>query len=217
MVPCRFSYEFAQRVSTLLSKTRPVAEASDLTTTHAVVMAMPLLVVPLERLVLGGRQTMREDAAESDLAAALRGQLDLRFDQTPFFEPSTADAWRILVVPDNVVDQPERWLDADGRHPCAPGAVSQAPASRFGVILLTLRHGLSHGNVVYLDEQGHERPNRPVTQLAFISRTKGEHGRPWDGRHQIVIVREVEFLAFLLRWAEWLRQWTLPSSLREAA
>ncbi len=66
-------------------------------------------------------------------------------------------------------------------------------------VLLTIRRALAHGNVVYLDDAGHERPGSQVRYLAFLSRHE-------DGAsHRVVMFGQEDFLLFLKAWISWLQ------------
>ena len=81
------------------------------------------------------------------------------------------------------------WRDAAGVHP-----IKSQEEKDGNTVLRTIRHALAHGNVVYLDKDGHEVPGNMVRYLACLS--KHESG---DG-HRVVIFEEESFLSFLKAW-----------------
>ena len=112
----------------------------------------------------------------------------MRFQDTPFWAEADRERWHFAHVTKNV-DKPSAWLDADGEHPLRRDSPALAADVLFDDIIHTMRHGLAHGCVVYLDENGDERPNRRVTQVAFLSRAK-EKGLPPETRRLLVVDEE---------------------------
>lgn len=206
--------DLSRRLIDLYERTVDVARAGDLTTTHLLAYSMPLLMVPLERM--GDKTSMSERQGEPAMAKSFRELKDTRFGDTPFCPASDHAAWRFAVVDRSVIETPEQWVTERGIHPCNDLSASAATVIAEDV-LLTMRHGLAHGNVVYLDESGAERPGRRVTQLGFVARTRVLRGKNWDGRHRVVVVRESAYAGFLLRWASWLEQFHDNGRFRLAA
>lgn len=112
----------------------------------------------------------------------------------------------------NNINNPSKWQDTFGRHPLRAGAINNIKEQNVINILLTLRHALAHGNVVYLNEDGNEAPGRRVTHLAFVS--KGLIG---SASYRVLIVEENAFVDFLKAWANWLSKFNMDSTLRRAA
>lgn len=213
MIPERFCIEYPTRVLQLLEGLAGHAASMDLSTTFILSLAMPMLVIPLERLKSGHK--FSDAKVDSNLHRELQTLMRKKFGETPFWRNDDRRYWRFAYVVKNV-EKPDQWCDATGAHPLADSPAIQAEDASLENILLTLRHALSHGCVVYLDEAGHERPNRRVTQVAFVSETRGDHAAP-VGSHRIVVVEEQALRRFLIAWCEWMQQFSLSPRLRLAA
>lgn len=86
------------------------------------------------------------------------------------------------------------WRDETGNHPI------QSQETKDGnTVLRTIRNALAHGNVVYLDENGHESPGGRLRYLAFLSRHEDEQS------YRVAIFGEEDFLTFLKCWIEWVQ------------
>jgi hypothetical protein len=213
MTPERFCTEVPQRMRRLLDAMYPVAKEQDLTTSFTLMVAMPLLMIPLERTA-----TYRGDPtnAISDVDTAQPFVRALRqLKRGPFWEaflrdPDQLRMWRFTEI-GNRIDHPSQWRDSLDQHPMRPGARNDIKKQTVENVLMTLRHALAHGNVVYLNEEGDEAPGRRVTHMAFVA-----DGRGTDA-YRVVIVEEVAFVEFLKAWADWLARYNTDSSLRRAA
>ena len=93
-----------------------------------------------------------------------------------------------------------------------PGARNNIKEQTVENVLMTVRHALAHGNVVYLNEVGDEAPGRRVTHMAFVA-----SGRDGSTAYRAVIVEELAFVDFLKMWADWLARYNIDSTLRQAA
>lgn len=214
MIPERFCTEIPQRMMRLLDAMQPIAQRQDLTTSMALMVAMPLLMIPLERTTTkygAPANAINEVRDAVSFVSALR-----RLKRQPFCEaflkrPEQLSQWRYLEI-DHNIDHPSKWRDSLDRHPLAPGAQNDIREQDAENILLTLRHALAHGNVVYLNEQGYEAPGRQVTHLAFVS-----EGRARADAYRVLIVDENAFVEFLKSWAHWVAGFNMDSSLRRAA
>jgi hypothetical protein len=92
-----------------------------------------------------------------------------------------------------IINDPEvagAWRNEAGIHPVH---------SNGNTVLRTIRHALAHGNIVYLDQRGHESPGSQLRYLAFLS--KHDDGRS----HRVAIFGEEDFLMFLKGWITWLQ------------
>ena len=213
MIPERFCIEYPTRVMTLLEQLSPQAAAMDLSTTFVVSLAMPMLVIPFERLKTG--HVFTDARGHPSLAQALQDVTPKRFRETPFWTEADRAKWHFGHVTQNI-NNPSSWVDADGKHPLRGDSFSTAADAVFEDIIYTMRHGLSHGCVVYLDESGAENPHRRVTQIAFLAKAQGNSGLP-PGARRLVVVEEQAFKTFLFAWCRWLRRYELPSTLVLAA
>lgn len=214
MIPERFCTEIPQRMMRLLDAMQPIAKQQDLTTSMALMVAMPLLMIPLERTNTNRGEPVN---AINDVLGARSFVRALRkLKQQPFYEaflqrPEQLMQWRFLEITRNI-DHPSEWRDSLNRHPLQPGAQNDIKNQDAKNVLLTLRHALAHGNVVYLNEDGIETPGRRVTHLAFVSECRGR-----SDAYRVLIVEERAFIDFLRGWAEWVSHFNINSSLLSAA
>lgn len=210
MTPERFCTEVPQRMRRLLDVMHQIAKQQDLTTSFTLMVAMPLLMIPLERT--NTRRSVINDVDEAhSFVAALR-----RLKRQPFWEAFLRDSeqlhkWRYVEIT-RKIDRPSEWRDTLDRHPMQPGARNDIKEQDVENVLLTLRHALAHGNVVYLNEDGDEAPGRRVTHLAFVS-----DPRSGSAGYRVLIVEENAFVEFLKAWADWVARFNVDSSLRRAA
>jgi hypothetical protein len=218
MIPERFCIDYPSRVLTLLERLSPEAEQLDLSTTFLLSLAMPMLVIPLERLKSG--HLFSDANADSGPHRALQTLYSATFEHTPFWIEDDRERWRFAYVIRNL-DSPCRWEDEHGSHPLRRPGPSQAASTRLDDIVLTMRNGMSHGTVVYLDEDGDESPHRRVTQIAFLSNVTGSAaeavGALPRGARRLVAVEEDALRRFLYAWCQWLSSFSLSSTLRLAA
>ena len=214
MIPERFCTEIPQRMMRLLDAIQPIAREQDLTTSMALMVAMPLLMIPLERTNTkhgAPVNAINEVRDAASFVSALRRLKKQPFCAAFLRRPEQQSQWRYLEIEENI-DHPSEWRDSLNRHPLAPGAQNDINQQDVENILLTLRHALAHGNVVYLNEQGYEVPGRRVTHLAFVS-----EGRARADAYRVLIVEENAFIEFLKSWAHWVEGFNMDSSLRRAA
>ena len=123
MIPERFCIEYPTRVLQLLEGLAGQAAAMDQSTTFIVSLAMPMLVIPLERLKSGHR--FSDARVDSRLHRELQDLKGMAFGETPFWQGSDQARWRFAYVVENV-DRPDHWRDlnagrtsADLAHPLA--------------------------------------------------------------------------------------------------
>lgn len=214
MIPERFCTEIPQRMMRLLDAIQPIAQQQDLTTSMALMVAMPLLMIPLERTTTRRGEPVNaiNDVHDArSFVAALRQLKGQPFHKAFLQRPDQLVQWRYLEVAKNI-DHPSEWRDSLDRHPLRRGAQNDIKEQNVENVLLTLRHALAHGNVVYLNEDGYEAPNRRVTHLAFVS-----EGRSRVGAYRVLIVEENAFVEFLKAWAKWVSRFNMDSTLRRAA
>lgn len=220
MIPERFSVDVSMRMLMLLDACEPVARERDLTTSFALMAAMPLLIIPFERTNVDERGRAKSDLNDvvrdtpffTEFSALLRRP----FHSTFVAGPGRPDSWRFLELATTDIDHISAWRDSLGRHPFAPGAINEIKSQPVHVVLATLRHALAHANVVYLSEEGREEPGRRATHLAFVSRAR-RFSRGGAPTYRVVVVEETAFVDFLRTWAEWLRGVGMSTSLRVAA
>lgn len=214
MIPERFCTEIPQRMMRLLDAIQPIARQQDLTTSMALMVAMPLLIIPLERTTTKRGEPVNaiNDVHDAEsFVTALQQLKNRRFHEAFLQRPEQLIQWRYLEIA-RKIDHPSEWRDSLDRHPLQPGAQNDIKEQDVENVLLTLRHALAHGNVVYLNEDGYETPGRRVTHLAFVS-----EGRSRAGAYRVLIVEENAFIEFLRAWAQWVSRFSMDTSLRRAA
>jgi len=213
MIPERFCTEVPQRMRRLLDAMYPVAHEEDLTTSFTLMVAMPLLMIPLERTATKGgdpANAISDVDTAQPLVRALRQLKRGLFWEAFLRDPNLLHRWRFTEIARRI-DHPSQWRDSLDRHPMRPGARNDIKEQTVDNVLMTLRHALAHGNVVYLNEEGDETPGRRVTHMAFVA-----DGRGTDA-YRVVIVEELAFVEFLKAWVDWLSRYNIDSSMRRAA
>ena len=215
MIPERFSTEIPQRMRSLLDALEPIARQQDLLTSFTLMAAMPILIIPLERIAknrVGPRNEINDVKKARNFSSAWT---EVKFKKfTNEFLPSREERprWRYLIIPKTQIDNPTSWRDSLGRHPIQPGAINEIETQDVENILTVMRNALAHGSIVFLDEKGEEKPKRKVTFIAFVSRVQGQERSSVDS-FRVLIVDEESFLTFLQRWTDWISKFEMPSSL----
>lgn len=191
MIPQRFVTEYPERCGQLLAMLEPQARKHDLVGSFALLVASAAFTIPFARMTEKHHPVGKPEAV---LASAIEALKKVPFIKAPFWKAVKPGFFRyakIVTSPENSVG----WQDAAGAHP-----LKSAEEKDGNTVLRTIRHALAHGNVVYLNENGHEVPGNTVRFLAFLS--KHENG---DG-HRVVIFDEESFLTFLKAWIGWLQE-----------
>ena len=175
-----------------------------LRTTFLLAMATPMIVLPVERIfkpgnpgaVQAGDDRQLDPALAAELAGVLGNSRD--FGDAPFAE---AGAWSYVQAykPFDIAGVwPDELLAALAGQQ-AYDAARTAPAHR---ILLDLRNALAHGGVTYLDEFG----RNSVDQAAMFAFVSAATRNRQISHFNVLRVSENDFGAFLIAWADWLRQ-----------
>lgn len=198
-----FTYDFARRCRALLHDLEPVARTTHapetggpLTTTFAIAMAMPLIVVPIERLGTYNRAAGHDRSRLPTMYGKLDAELAKPFSAAKF---RGGAAWALVTCPEPV-NGPSDW---QGRVVSAGGLFAdvhrQAIDDTLGKEVLNgLRCALAHGSVAYLDRDGKYTPGAEAEVVALFA-TKREKDRP--PVVQIYAVHQDHFLTFLDDWA----------------
>ncbi len=219
MTPERFCTQIPLRMRSLIDAMEPIAREKDLLTSFALMAAMPVLVIPLERVArkgAKGRNEINDLRVVPGFAREWEQKRQEKFVDA--FVPNREDRsnWRYLVLPRDQIERPSNWRDSLGRHPMQPGAINEIVDQDVENVLMVMRHGLAHGSIVYLDQEGNESPSRRVTHLGFVARAQGEdRGRATSFR--VLIVEEEAFLSFLKGWTDWIGGYEVASSLATSA
>jgi hypothetical protein len=189
MIPERFVTEYPGRCGQLLDMLEPLARRKNLIGSLGLLVASAAFTIPFARMTEPGHPLGRP---EHELVRAIR-RLGRSFLQAPFWNGATPEFFRYA----RIVTDPEvagAWRDAAGNHP-----ISAEDDKDANTVLRTMRNALAHGNVVYLDENGHETPGNQLKYLAFLCRHDDGHS------HRVVIFGEEDFLTFLKAWITWLQ------------
>ena len=188
MIPERFVTESPERCGQLLDMLEPQARQADLVGSFALLVASAAFTIPFGRMTEMNHPLGRP---ERDLSRAIRGLRRYPFLKAPFWSGSPPTDFRYA----RIVSDPERaedWRDAAGIHP-----LKSTEENNSNTVLSVIRNALAHGNVVYLDESGHETPGNRLHFIGFLSRHEDNRS------HRVVIFGEEDFLLFLKAWIAW--------------
>lgn len=215
MIPERYCTQVTQRMRSLIDTMEPTARTKDLLTSFTLMAAMPIVIIPLER-VAQSRGSARNEI--NDLIVAPRFAKAWQKKRLENFlnafvpDQLCRSNWRYLELSNEKIDKPSEWRDQLGRHPMSQGAVNEITKQNVENILTVMRHGLAHGSIIYLDEKGDENPMRKVTHLGFVVRATGQD-RHYPKSFRVLIVEQEEFLSFLKRWTDWISDYEIAHSL----
>lgn len=191
MIPQRFVTEFPERCGQLLDMLEGQARKADLVGSFALLVASASFTIPFGRITETRHPLGRSESALSDAIKGLKRCKS--FLNAPFWNGNPPELFRYAKIL-NDPEHAEHWRNADGVHP-----INSSEKKDANTVLRTIRHALAHGNVVYLDENGHEKPGNSLCFLAFLD--KHDDGKS----HRVVIFEEEGFLAFLKAWIAWLQ------------
>jgi hypothetical protein len=199
MIPSRFATEYPERCLKLLGLFEHVAHEQDLLGTFSIMLASSILLVPLERAK--NEHPIRQERG-GGLQASLKRLERRKWLAADFWAGTPPGEWRfsrIMGDPNDV----QHWCDEKGESSFALTA-STMQKRRVGEVLRVLRNALAHGNIVYLNEHGHEIEGERVQYLAFLSRYEETEGdRERAETYRLVTVRETDFLPFIHAWGQW--------------
>jgi hypothetical protein len=97
-----------------------------------------------------------------------------------------------------------RWRNEKDEHPRRSSETKDVNAN---LVPLTVRNALAHGNIVYLDKNGHERAGERLAYLALLSENRGGNG------YRAAIFDEETFYSFLKARIVWLQTFSLERNL----
>lgn len=190
MIPQRFVTEYPDRCRQLLEMLEPQARDANLVGSFALLVASAAFTIPFARMT-----EMRHPLGrpESGLSGAIRRLKRNSFLEAPFWNGTAPGFFRYA----RIVNDPESakdWRDEAGNHP-----IDSTETKNGNTVLRTIRNALAHGNVVFLDKNGHEEPGNQLRFLAFLCKHDDERS------HRVVIFGEEDFLTFLKAWIAWLQ------------
>jgi hypothetical protein len=200
-VPDRFVTEYPARCRQLLDMLEGPARDADLVGSFALLVASAAFNIPFARMV---EKAHPLGAPEDKLYDAVEGLKKTAFVEAPFWDGAKPAFFCYAKIVNSAEDS-VRWHDASGKHPLASTESKDA-----NTVLRTIRNALAHGNVVYLDKNGHETAGERLVYLGFLS--KHENG---DG-YRVAIFDEETFLAFLKAWIQWLQTFPPERELKFA-
>jgi hypothetical protein len=224
MIPEHYSRDIAQRCKSLICNLRPRVQrglpddgqfGGPLGTTLLLALATPMIVLPIERIFKptkpGNTQAGDDRQIDPALAREVSEVLDpaKAFGAAPF---GAADRWSY--VPGhplfNIANNwPGDLLETLGT-PAAFQRAQNAPAVR---VLGDLRNSLAHGGIAYLDANGRQTAGQ-AAMLAFAgTKEDWRKGKRSVVGLNILRVREDDFCAFLMDWADWLTNSPISEAL----
>jgi hypothetical protein len=209
--PNHYSLELPDRCLHIIDKLWPCVEnlhhpvnpdAGPLTTTFLLAMAMPIIILPIERIE---RHQQNEGYAddrhiEPEIERAVKAGMGTKLSNSSFFVPA---AWSYVGWPDtstNIARGLPLELSKQLSSQEAYARAASMPASQFCSVL---RNALSHGGVAYLDANGRATPGGRAEMFCFVSGKYDEEGvlRSLN----CLRIGEGEFRTFLRQWVKWLR------------
>ncbi|RVI34225.1 hypothetical protein [Sinorhizobium meliloti] len=198
MIPERFVTEYPERCGQLLDMLERPARDADLLGSFALLVASAAFTIPFGRMVEKGHPL---GAPEDALYKAVEGLKKLSFADSPFWGGAKPGFFRYAKIATNPEDS-AGWLNEKGEHP-----LKSSEAKDANIVLRTIRNGLAHGNIVYLDKNGYEAAGNRLVYLAFLSKHESGNG------YRVAIFDEESFLTFLKGWIGWLQGFPLERKL----
>lgn len=208
--PLHTSLELPQRCLQLIDELWATVEATEekrrpdlgsMTTTFLLAMSMPIINLPIERLV--NRSEIGKYADDRHLDKAATEAIDRivggrPLKDAPFYVPN---AWSFITSdPDFNIANP--MPDAVAAALSSKEALLNAKKMPVSELCSVLRNSMAHGGIAYLDANGRSTYDRPVAMYAFVS-GKFDDDNVLIGL-KILRIREGDYRKFLSRWAHWL-------------
>jgi hypothetical protein len=207
-VPERFVTEYPDRCRRLLDMLEGPARSGDLIGSFALLVASAAFNIPYARMSEKDHPLGRP---EDRLYDAMEGLNKQRFEDASFWKGAGPSFFRYARIMTDAEDS-FRWRDAEGNHPLS----SMTQSKNANRVLRTIRNALAHGNVVYLDKNGHETPGNQLVYLVFLSKPDKKDKQDNGDGYRIAILDEESFLAFLKAWTDWLQEFPLGRKLKFA-
>jgi hypothetical protein len=199
MIPSRFATEYPERCLQLLEAFEQIARERDLIGSFSVMLASSILLVPWERAHNRHPLTQEQGGRLQTSLQSMKKQPWLAAELWAGREPGDWRFARIMGNPNDVM----RWQDDEGRRSFSTEA-NTISRRKVRDVFPVLRNALAHGNIIYLDQNGHEAAGHRVQHLAFLSRyEETEEDRAKSETYRLVTVREADFLPFIWCWADW--------------
>jgi hypothetical protein len=184
------------------------AEAGPLTTTFLLAMAMPMIVLPVERLERQLQRGIDEGYADDRyvgpavLAKSVAKELGGgSISKSLFFQP---DTWSYCHWDDPTVNVARGLPHRLTLKLAAAAAFDGAASLRASQWCSILRNALAHGGIAYLNREGQSTAGERAEMLCFVSGDYNKQDKKTlEGVHCLRI-SEADFRHFLCRWVEWL-------------
>lgn len=200
-VPSRFALEYPRRALELIGDMEESARRKDLIGSFGLLAASAVLTIPYERMQ--ARHFLTNRKADGDLAEAFRSLERTPFMRAPFWG-DTKPGWWLESRLVGSVEHVDNWADERGQHPMAKGAANVVEKHHAEHVVRLVRNALSHGNVIYLDENAREIADNRMVYMAFLTRYPDPKDAPET--YRLLVTKEDDFLHFVKRWALWIAQ-----------
>ena len=201
-VPRLFATEYIERSADLLKHLERVARERNLLSSFAIMAAMTVILIPLERTAANHPARRREfENGLRDWRSALE---EAKFVGAHDFVAPPGDGWILSNVDPRTINAPSSWRNMEGHRPLSAQATNRrCDVSAIDVIYI-MRHALAHGNIYYLDENGDDHPGKPVKYIAFLSKENDGDRRLkyWN----LLITTDKMMMEFLGLWITWLKE-----------
>lgn len=208
--PTHFSLEVPKRAHQILRDLYEQLKDSDgtqfpLKATFLLSISMPIVILPIERILKYKRKSADVHMNDAVLNARLADAVDQAMDfkakvhEANFF----AGSWQYAMLPkgqgfpnlaaDGLPEEIAQQLDS----PDAAEKANNLPANLFCKIL---RNALAHGGVLYLDQHGRSTFGSPVRRFAFVSTDSPRN----PSNLYFLRIEMAQYRAFLQHWVDWL-------------
>lgn len=219
--PTHFSLEVPKRAHQLLRDLYEQLGDSEgtrlpLKATFLLSISMPIVILPIERILKYKRKPnevhMNDAVLNARLADAVDRAIDLqaKVHEAKFFAGPwqhaalTKGAGFPNLAADGLPEDVALQLDS-------PQAVEDArnlSANRFCKIL---RNALAHGGVLYLDQHGRSHDGAAVRRFAFVSTNNPNN----PTELHFLRIKMADYRGFLQRWVDWLNEEAIETILAE--
>jgi hypothetical protein len=195
-----FVSDFPARCGALLGDFERPARLRKREVTLMLCVAMPSIVVPLERLA-GPRwgpeganpgHPSRDWERFEQAKSSLETLFESAFRGSPIWPDAASRSWRFGELSD-VSNGPDSWTELHTPKPLGSDRKAKT-------VLLHIRNALAHGNIF-------TRGNPEIEQIILLSRPRGAD------RFRFLAVAPADFRAFLKYWLEFLGELELPEDV----
>jgi hypothetical protein len=215
-IPSHYSTQLPERCWYLVETLLPAVEKIEmpgedalgpLKTTFLLSMAMPLVLIPIERIERHRDAEKTGYMDERFRDASVTAAIDLALGgspirKAPFFIPGSWYFASIQYEPE--MNLAFNFPDALADALATPHAASAACRMEGSQWASCLRNALAHGGIVYLDGEGRHTHGHATELLAFVS---ARYPRDSKVPSQILCLRisRDDFVTFLRGWVAWLK------------